>query len=115
MNVVFTGPAFTSSGQSVVRSDLTYACTLKGNITVQGSVRADTDMVVASRVDTVKALNASMRGLAVLTYPEFITKFLRGIDIKTGGKPNKYIDAIQLDMLVPDFTGTFDLQAMDAL
>lgn len=115
MNVVFTGPAFTNDGKAVVRSDLTYACTLKGNITVQNSVRADTDMVVASRVDTVKATNATMRGLAVLTYPEFITKFLRGIDIKTGAKPNKYIDAVQLDLLVPDFSGSYDLKMMDSL
>ena len=35
MNVVFTGPAFDSEGNSVLRADLTYACIVKGNLTVQ--------------------------------------------------------------------------------
>ena len=67
MNVVFTGPAFDSSGNSVVRHDLTYACICKGGITVQDRVDGMTEAVVASRSDTVKAKNAVLRGLKVMT------------------------------------------------
>ena len=43
MNVVFTGPAFDSEGKSVLRADLTYACIVKGNLTVQDGIQADTE------------------------------------------------------------------------
>ena len=69
MNVVFTGPAFDSEGKSVLRADLTYACIVKGNLTVQDGIQADTNALVASRTDTVKAMNAAKRGIAVLDLP----------------------------------------------
>ena len=115
MKVVFTGPAYDSDGKSVLRADLTYACIVKGNLTVQPAVQGDTNALVASRTDTVKALNAAKRGIAVFTYPEFIHKFLRGVDLKTGGKPNKYTDKIDLDLLVPDFTDGKLLEQLDIL
>jgi hypothetical protein len=52
MKVVFTGPAFDNSGHSVVRSDLIAACESTGKFTVQSAVKADTDLLVASRTDT---------------------------------------------------------------
>ena len=67
MNVIFTGPAFDGEGNSVLRADLTYACIVKGNLTVQDRIQADTNALVASRTDTVKAMNAAKRGIAVLT------------------------------------------------
>ena len=106
MNVVFTGPAFDNSGHSIVRDNLIAACMKKGNFNVQPCVKATTDMVVASRLDTAKAKGAAQRGLAVLGYPEFINKFLRGVDVASGGKPNHYTDKIEKDLLVPDFTST---------
>jgi hypothetical protein len=51
----------------------------------------------------------------VLTYPESINNFLRGVEIKKGGKPNKYTDQIDLDMLVPDFTDGSLLEQLDVL
>lgn len=105
MNVVFTGPAIDGSGCSIVRADLVGACSEEGNLHVQSTVRVDTDILVASRADTVKAKSAHARGLAVFTYPEFISRFLADVDVKAAGKPNKYIDAIDLNLLAPDFTG----------
>ena len=115
MNVVFTGPAFDGEGNSVLRTALTYACIVKGNLTVQDRIQADTDMLVASRTDTVKALNAAKRGIAVLGYPEFINNFLRGIELPKGGKANKYTDHVDLDLLVPDFTDGKLLEQLDIL
>ena len=115
MNVVFTGPAFDSNGNSIVRSELTYACIKKGNMNVQPRVMGDTDILVTSRSDTVKAKGASLRGIAVFTYPEFIARFLKGVDMKTGGKPNKYVDYVDQNLLVPDFTEGKSLETIDTL
>jgi hypothetical protein len=106
MNVVFTGPAFDNGGNTIVRDNLIAACMKKGNLDVQPRVKATTNMAIASRLDTVKAKRAAQRGLAVMSYPEFINKFLRGVDVATGGKPNHYTDKIEQDLLVPDFTST---------
>ena len=107
MNVVFTGPAFDSLGQSVARSNLISACKAVGYV-VQSSVRGDTDLLVASRTDTVKAKTAEGQGKKVMTYPEFIGQFLSGIEIPTEGRPVKYTDQVDLNLLVPDFTVGFD-------
>ena len=115
MKVVFTGPAINGNGHSVLRATLAYACLQKGNLRVQNSVQRDTDILVASRKDTVKAKKASDAGLAVFTYPEFIARFLKGIDTPTGGKPAKYVDAVSLDLLVPDFTDGAAIMALDVL
>jgi hypothetical protein len=81
------------------------ACAEKGKLHVQSSVRGDTDVLVASLTDTVKAKAAHARGVAVLTYPEFISRFMRNVELKRGSKPNHYVDAVDLDLLVPDFVG----------
>ena len=110
MNVVFTGPAFDGSGQSILRAHLASACMAKG-LNIQPSVKATTDLVIASRKDTVKATGAAKRGLKVLTYPEFINRYLSGVEIATGGKPDKYTDKVDIDLLVPDFTASDGLDA----
>ena len=115
MNVVFTGPAFDSDGNSIVRADLTYACICKGGITVQDRVDGMTEALVASRSDTVKAKNAVLRGLKVMTYPQFITRFLDGVPISNKGKPNKYVDSVDQNLLVPDFSGKAALEELDKL
>ena len=82
---------------------------------MQDRIQADTDVLVASRTDTVKALNAAKRGIAVLGYPEFINNFLRGIELPKGAKPNKYTDHVDPDLLVPDFTDGKLLEQLDIL
>ncbi len=95
MNVVFTGPAFDSDGLSIVRSDLSYACIQKGGIVVQPRVDATTNLLVASRIDTVKAGKAADRGITIMTYPEFIETFLSGVTIPRNGTANRYVDAFR--------------------
>ena len=108
-NIVFTGPAFDGNGSSILRDHLVNAC-MKMGFLVQSAVKADTDAVIASRTDTVKAARAAARGLTVLTYPQFIARHLTDVEIAKGGKPNKYTDKVVLDMLVPDFTVDLDPQ-----
>lgn len=115
MNVVFTGPAFDSSGRSVIRADLTYACIEKGYLVVQSGIQADTDILVASRLDTVKAKHAAIRGVKVYTYPEFIAQYLSGVPIKAGGVANKYTDVVDRDLLVPSFADYKTLEIADIL
>lgn len=95
MKVVFTGPAFDAQGNSIVRADLTYACIEKGGIEVQPRVDALTDLLVASRIDTVKAGKAADRGITIMTYPEFIHNFLGGVTIPANGPANRYVDAFR--------------------
>jgi hypothetical protein len=108
MKVVFTGPAVDNAGRAIARDNLTLACK-KAGVTVQTAVRPDTELLVASRKDTVKAKEAGATGLTVLAYPEFIGRYLRTVDIVHGGTPNRYTDKVDLDMLAPDFmAGVFD-------
>jgi hypothetical protein len=96
MNVVFTGPAFDKNCQSIFRADLTYACTVKGGITVQNRVDSSTDLIVASRIDTVKARAASIVWhLPIMSYPQFIERFLGDVEIERNGTRNKYVDAFE--------------------
>ena len=95
MNVVFTGPAFDTDGASIVRADLTYACIKRGGIVVQPRVDAETDMLVASRIDTAKAGKAADKGITIMTYPEFIAAFLTGVTIAKNGAANRYVDAFR--------------------
>lgn len=115
LRVVFTGPAVDGYGNSILRANLIDACLSTGEIDVQSSVRKDTHAVVASRTDTVKAKGAASRGLIVLTYPEFIARYLRGVKIPTNGAANPYTDKIDPDLLVPDFTGGKALADLDVL
>jgi hypothetical protein len=114
MNVVFTGPAFDNGGHAVVRADLVAACEATGKFAVQSSVRMDTDLLVASRTDTVKARSAKERGVEVLSYPQFIRSFLSDVDLKRGSKPDKLNDLLDHDLLVPAF-GNVMLEGLDVL
>jgi hypothetical protein len=109
MNVVFTGPAFDNAGNSIVRDNLIAACAKQG-FCVQSAIKASTQLVVASRTDTIKAMGAAARGMAVLSYPSFIAHYLDGVEIAKGGEPNHYTDKIEKDLLVPDFTSTDGLE-----
>lgn len=112
MKVVLTGPAIDGCGKPILRANLIEACR-KAGIEVQSRVGADTNLLVASRSDTVKAKAAASRGVPVITYPQFVAAYLRGIEIKEGGRPNPFTDKVDMDLLVPDFTD--GLQAKLAL
>jgi len=108
MNIVFTGPASDVAGFSVVRSDLIAACAASGHA-VQRAVKPDTDLLVASRTDTVKAKAALLRGVEVMTYPTFLAKVLGSVAIPRGSRPDKYTDVVDKSLLVPDFTVGFEV------
>lgn len=82
-NIVFTGPAFDLNGQAIPRANLVAACQMTGRFNVQSTVNGATDFLVASRTDTTKAKKAAQRGVTVVTYPEFISRALAGISLKT--------------------------------
>ncbi|MCL4743801.1 MAG: hypothetical protein KJZ83_00150 [Burkholderiaceae bacterium] len=103
MRIVFTGPAVDGYGRSILRANLIKACEQAG-MEVHCGVRADTTVLVASRIDTAKAARATERGLTVMTYPQFIGTYLRGTEIAEGGEVNPYTSKVDLDLLVPDFT-----------
>lgn len=108
MNIVFTGPAIDSSGNKIARSDLSQACRIKG-FRIHAKVRSDTDIVVASRLDTSKAHSAALSGVRVMGYPEFIGRVLGESVLPTRGRVNlqgKAASRLALDLLVPDFTST---------
>jgi len=113
VNVVFTGPAFDASGNTVVRSDLIAACSVRGNLSVQKAVRPDTDVLVASRYDTTKARAARQRGIAVLGYDEFIENFLKGVPLKLSGNTGGSVGAHPTKKTVKVLPG--DLEDFDAL
>jgi hypothetical protein len=70
-SVVFTGQAIDAQGNFVLRADLASAAK-KAGWTVWDQMHYTTDLLVASRLDTVKAKKAISYGVAVKTYPDFI-------------------------------------------
>lgn len=114
MKVVLTGPAVDGCGKSILRANLIKACKEAG-VEVQPRVSPDTDALVASRTDTVKAAAAKNLGLPVITYPQFIATYLRGVEIEEGGIANPYTDRVDPDLLVPDFTNGGQLEVLDQL
>ena len=107
MNIVFTGPGFDSAGKSIVRANLITACKASGH-SIQGAVKADTDLLVASRADTVKAKRASGRAITVMTYPAFIAQYLSGVQIPTEQRPSKYVDLPGSSLPTPAMTVGFE-------
>ncbi len=107
LNVVLTGPAIDGEGNSILRANLVKACNAEGTINIQSKVDRHTDVLVASRLDTVKALAAHSRGVLILTYPEFVNRHLGGVVVAKEGKPNGYSHKVVRDLLVPDFTSVF--------
>ncbi|MBY0560042.1 hypothetical protein [Hyphomicrobium sp.] len=118
MRIVFTGPAIDGNGNTILRANLAAAC-LKADLSIQPAVRQDTEILVASRTDTVKAKAAAARGLEVIGYPEYINKYLSGVKLPTSGRANIYTDfainKLNRDLLVPDFTNNETLAALDSL
>lgn len=114
LNVVFTGPAVMNDGKIVTRRELTQACVACG-ITIQSSVRKDTNFLVASREDTVKAQNAAMRGLAVMPYESFIASFLSGVELTGAGKPDPFTDVVKIRGSSREFQGQEQLGLLDVL
>jgi len=117
MRVCFTGPAIDSLGNSILRADLIDACK-EHELVVHSSVRSDTQVLVASRTDTTKAASAVKRGIKVMGYPEFINRVLGGKEIKSSGRMNLYTDyakSLAADLMIPDFTPSSTLEAVDQL
>ena len=77
MNIVFTGPGTGLDGAPVTRAALQAAAEARGH-TVKASLTLDTEMLVASRTDTVKARKAAQRGVLVVDYPTFVAECLDG-------------------------------------
>lgn len=103
-NIVFTGPAIDLNGQAILRASLVAACQFTGRFNVQSAVTATTDFLIASRADTTKAKKALERGVTVLTYPEFISRQLAGIPLKTGYGSQPYKPAWSPRKEQPDYT-----------
>lgn len=117
MRVCFTGPAIDGSGNALLRADLVDACR-ELHHDVHSSVRLDTEILVASRTDTTKAKSAQKRGVKVMGYPEFINRVLGGKAIKSTGRANLFTDyakSLNADLMVPDFTLSSKLVALDQL
>ncbi|MCO5157911.1 MAG: hypothetical protein M9945_14375 [Aquamicrobium sp.] len=114
INVVFTGPAVTSGGKIITRKELTQACTAAG-LTVQSTVRRDTDFLVSSRTDTVKARNAKLRGLTVMPYESFINGFLDGVELSGAGTFDPFTDVVAKKRRPPAFSDGEQLALMDVL
>jgi len=91
LKVVLTGPAHDDIGNPVLRAVLVKACQERGLI-VQPHFCRDTDLLVASRVDTVKARKAALTGLPVLDYPTFIQTYQLSPGPSTGLPADPYVD-----------------------
>jgi hypothetical protein len=72
--VCFTGPAIDRAGDPILRDVLTRTVARMG-MTVHTTMTSATQLLVASRTDTVKAQKAASRGIPVLTYPTFLEQF----------------------------------------
>lgn len=83
--VVFTGPAEDAKGRLILRADLIASAVARG-WTVQKSVQRTTELLVASRTDTVKARKAKQQGVIVVSYPDFLAHL--GQVVPTGAKPD---------------------------
>ena len=98
MNIVFTGPGTGLEGAPITRAELTAAAEAKGH-TVKASLTLDTELLVASRTDTVKARRAIERGVLVIDYKTFVAECLNGEVERRNARPDPYIDHHQLDLL----------------
>jgi NAD-dependent DNA ligase len=94
MNIVFTGPGSGLHGEPITRAELKAAAEAKGH-TVKASVTLDTEMLVASRTDTVKAQKAAARGIVVVDYRTFVAECLDGEVERTNAQPDLFIDSLQ--------------------
>jgi hypothetical protein len=96
IKVVFTGPAKDGQGHDILRATLVEIAQRRG-YQVQASMSKDTQALVASRTDTVKAQKAAQRGLPVWTYPQFLAFLndhdpVRPQELQSQAKPHPYVD-----------------------
>ncbi len=113
LNVVFTGPAILEDGRLIPRSNLVAACKQFGAIQVQPRVRGDTDLLVASRTDTVKAKSAAASGIMVLSYQTFVDRHLCGACLPEDGEVDRFTDSVWNPAWSPEGNGLLAL--MDQL
>ena len=92
MNIVFTGPGTGLDGAPITRAQLKAAAEARGH-TVKASVTLDTELLVASRTDTLKARKAAERGILVIDYPTFVAECLDGEVGRTNARPDPYVDS----------------------
>lgn len=92
MRVVLTGPARDAQGNPVLRADLVEKAKAAG-LFVQTEFGPDTQLVVASRFDTLKAQGAAKAGIPMVGYAEFI-QLLGGVPqaAKSRHTPSKWVD-----------------------
>ena len=91
LKVVFTGPAYGPNGEQILRNDLAAACKAAGMI-VQSAVAYDTQLLVCSRTNTVKAAKAANRGIQMMTYPIFLVFFSLSPKASKAAIPDRYVD-----------------------
>ena len=91
MIIVFTGPGIGLHDEPITRAELKAAAEARGH-TIRQSVTLDTEMLVASRTDTVKARRAAERGILVIDYKAFVAECLDGRVPRTGAQPDLFID-----------------------
>jgi hypothetical protein len=66
----------------------------------------------------VKAKNAQLQGVEVLSYPTFFNIFMRGVSIPAGSNYNPYTDKISKidgDLILPSFVSGEQLAEIDVL
>ena len=94
MIIVFTGPGIGLHGEPITRAELKAAAEARGHI-IRQSVTLDTEMLVASRTDTVKARRAAERGIVVIDYKAFVAECLDGEVERSNAQPDLFVDSHQ--------------------
>ena len=94
MNIVFTGPGSGLHHEPITRAELKAAAEAMGH-TVRQSVTLDTEMLVASRTDTIKAQKAMARGITVVDYQTFVAECLDGEVERSNAQPDLFVDSHQ--------------------
>jgi NAD-dependent DNA ligase len=75
MYIVVTGRAY-SNGRFIERDHLTQMCNIRG-IVIESKISRNTQFLVASRKDTMKAQEARYENVPVLTYDQFFAMLVR--------------------------------------
>ena len=94
LHVCFTGAAYGPNCEPILRADLKAAVTAMGMIVHDNFCNA-TEVLVASRADTSKALKAATRGIKVMSYPHFLHTFQ--VHVRPGNQAHRdvYVDTHQ--------------------
>ena len=94
LNIVFTGPGHDSQGNPILRADLIAAAQAAG-YAVLSSMQHGANLLVSSRVDTVKARKAVERGIPIIGYAEFLAQLGTPVTPAAHSKyrPDSWVDA----------------------